>query len=753
MHTMSTQPKQQLHFQRSDVLHVLLLLLLTAVLLRDYFLSWPTPLIYSNSTLGTDLVRELLPLANYIKQTVQQSGVLPLWRPYLLSGAPLVGHPVAPINYPTYWLVLLLPIPLALNIHVLLHLAWGTLGMYAFLRRASRLSPSAAFAGALIFGQAPRLFAHLGGGHVPMITALSWLPWAWLGFHEFWRQRRLRWAFLLGVSLAAMAINDGKYLFICAYSLGFCTLWFLKQPRRASLIAAAKLWLIAILITTGLAAASIFPTLSLIPTSERSIITWTDDPAEGIPPAMLFGVLLPTTLKLPEWTFFLGSVAVACLGVGLLSGWQRRQLYWVLGGLLAMIFTAGPTTPIAGWTFRFLPGGSFFRGTERWWLITLFALAVLAADGFQRWLDRTAPIDNKLRLGLLILAAFYGVSIVLNFAFPALLPFNAFPTAIFALAALIVLLFPRWFKRKYAIPLLLALLWVDLSVANAQFIRPEPISTTYTTDSLMENAQLHLAQAPTTERVYAPYGYTDDAAMQNAGLYTADGYDSFGLRDYFAYLRIADQCDNHDFVAGAPPTRASAQAVLDCPSFVPRFDLLATLNIRFVFLRGEIVMPDHAPIASEGDKRLYELDAPLGRAFGIAHVKRVAADQCLDQLPTIDARTTALVESPLPAESFTAPRILKVQPDVNRETFEVQADTAGLLIRSEAWEPHWQVWIDDQPASLERVNCALQGVWLPAGEHRVKFEYVPTPFWIGVWVSLVTVVVLLGLLASRLRHR
>ena len=752
---MSSFPDPQAYERRSDILHGLLLVLLTVVLLRDYFFTWPTPFIYANSTLGTDLIREIVPLAGYIKQMVAQTGVVPLWRPYVLSGAPLVGHPVAPITYPTYWLVLVLPIPLALNIHVLLHLVLGALGMYAFLRRSSRLSPTAAFAGALIFGHAPRLFAHLGGGHLPMLTALAWMPWAWLAFHQFWWERRMRWAVLLGIALAAMAFNDGRYLFICVYSLGFCTLWFLKRPVRDTLVVAVKLWLVAGVIAIGLAAMSILPTLSLIPYSERNTFVWTDNPAEGIPPAMLLGVLLPTTLKLPEWTFFLGSVAVTLVVMSALAGWQRRHVYWALGAVLALIFTAGPTTPIYGFVFRYLPGGSLFRGSERWWLISLFALAVLAADGLQRWLERPNRVDSRLRFGLLVLGAFYGISLGLGVAFPSLLPFVPLPTALFALAAVIILLMWRRVGMRLGVPILMALLWLDLGAADAQLIRPEASSAVYASDAIMNTLSQHLAADFADERVFAPYGYgyTTDAVMQQAGFKMADGYDSFGLRDYFAYLRVADQCDFREFVVGAPATRISLQAVAQCPTFVPRFDLLAALNIRYVLLQGKVKMPEHTPLSTDGDKRLYMLDAPLGRGFGVAQVTRVMADQCFAQLASIDARQMALVESALPTATLQALRVVSSQRQVNGETFELHADADGLLIRSEVWDPHWQVMVDGQPAQVERVDCALQGVWVTAGEHHVVFAYMPMQFWIGGWISLGTLVVLLIIGLMQLRQR
>jgi uncharacterized membrane protein YfhO len=94
--------------------------------------------------------------------------------------------------------------------------------------------------------------------------------------------------------------------------------------------------------------------------------------------------------------------------------------------------------------------------------------------------------------------------------------------------------------------------------------------------------------------------------------------------------------------------------------------------------------------------------------------------------------------------------VLSERPGINTESFTVAADTPGLLVRSETWAPGWQVRVDGQPAALLRVDCALQGVALPAGQHQVDFEYAPAGWVIGRWLSLGTALVVLGVVAVML---
>jgi hypothetical protein len=68
------------------------------------------------STLGTDLVREIWPLAQAFWKLVFKKRA-----PFLLAvipsnGTSIIGHPVAPIVYPAFWLTQIISIPRAIRI-------------------------------------------------------------------------------------------------------------------------------------------------------------------------------------------------------------------------------------------------------------------------------------------------------------------------------------------------------------------------------------------------------------------------------------------------------------------------------------------------------------------------------------------------------------------------------------------------------------------------------------------------------------
>jgi len=114
-------------------------------------------------------------------------GRLPLWEPRILAGFPLYAEGQIGALYPLHPILYgLLPIDVATNYDILLHLAWVAVGMYLFTR-ALKLRPASAFlaAAAFAFGGffVPRL------QHMSVLATASWLPWLmWRGSDTNWRR-------------------------------------------------------------------------------------------------------------------------------------------------------------------------------------------------------------------------------------------------------------------------------------------------------------------------------------------------------------------------------------------------------------------------------------------------------------------------------------------------------------------------------------------------------------------------------------
>jgi uncharacterized membrane protein YfhO len=64
------------------------------------------------------------------------------------------------------------------------------------------------------------------------------------------------------------------------------------------------------------------------------------------------------------------------------------------------------------------------------------------------------------------------------------------------------------------------------------------------------------------------------------------------------------------------------------------------------------------------------------------------------------------------------------------------SDQPGVLVLTDSYDPNWTVTVDGVAADMLRVDTALRGVCVDAGEHTVRLEYQPRAFYIGVLISV-----------------
>jgi hypothetical protein len=185
-------------------------------------LPQPDAFLYPTFSPYSDLTVIHWPKAFLMAQTWQAAGTLPLWTPANLSGMPLAANQLAMRFYPPAWLLVLLPLGLGFNLLFVFHLFWGGLGTYRLLRAGFDLDAGPALAGALTFALGGKLLAHTAGGHVSLVGAMAWMPWAVWGGHMLIRQRRLHWAVL---AAAALAMQIATHSLITLYTGYFLAAW------------------------------------------------------------------------------------------------------------------------------------------------------------------------------------------------------------------------------------------------------------------------------------------------------------------------------------------------------------------------------------------------------------------------------------------------------------------------------------------------------------------------------------------------
>lgn len=84
---------------------------------------------------------------------------------------------------------------------------------------------------------------------------------------------------------------------------------------------------------------------------------------------------------------------------------------------------------------------------------------------------------------------------------------------------------------------------------------------------------------------------------------------------------------------------------------------------------------------------------------------------------------------------------------------QVQSARRQLLVVSEHWDPGWRARVDGLDAPVVRVDAAVLGVPVAAGNHAVELHFWPTGLTAGLAVCLLAVLALLGAIFWSRRHR
>ena len=73
-----------------------------------------------------------------------------------------------------------------------------------------------------------------------------------------------------------------------------------------------------------------------------------------------------------------------------------------------------------------------------------------------------------------------------------------------------------------------------------------------------------------------------------------------------------------------------------------------------------------------------------------------------------------------------------------------------MLVLSEIYYPAgWKLFLDDLPVEFKRANNILRAVEIPAGEHRVRMKAQPPNFTLGLVLTSMGYLILVGIVSRK----
>lgn len=704
------------------------------------------------------------------------SGQSPFWSPFTFAGSPQIADPQSLIFSPAALLALLDAHP---SFWVMDTYAFGLLALAGvavigyFRDRGWHPAGALVAAVALAFGAS----ASWRVQHIGQIKSFALVWVALFVLSRALHRRSIGYGLASGFVTGVMLAEPDQVALLGAYILaGYIVSFWLGQPDRWRAVRET----LPCLAGAGAVGAAIVVvplalTMLFVAESNRPEIAFSEAVRGSLHPVSLLTMLVGDLFgafdpKVDYWGPFSESwdpneltlaqnMSQLYFGVlpfllillyGLKRGYAfaREARMFALASAAMLVYAVGRHTPLYHVLYDYLPGVKLFRRPADATFLVGGLLAILGG-----YLVHRVVTDAPRRSGLRELAS--------DLAWPLLGLGGSLAIAV-------------WMHHvaDAARPILLAACWIGLSLATITLLprlaRVAPRLALVVPAALLA-ADLAANNGPNESTALPPSGYAmleqdgsnetvralKSLTRQRDGSPRRDRVELAGLG--FEWPNAA-MVHGIDHVLGYNPLRLDlvTQAVgagdtiagPDQRNFTPLFPsyrsrLADLLGLRFIATPIPVEEVDHA--IRPGDLRLltrtpdayiYENPRALPRVLFVPRAESAdfAAIIRTGRWPAFDPAETVLLEgaavpagqSVLRTVGLGDRRVVRLTSYENtRVEIDVESTAGGYVVLNDVWHPWWEAEVSGKPAEILKANVLFRAVAVPAGQHKVVFEFHP----------------------------
>lgn len=714
------------------------------------------------SAIATDVFRQQLPWVSLVVDEIR-AGRWPLWNPYNFSGMPLLANLQSHVFHPTTLLFLLLPLIPAWVIFVVSVPMVAGISMYLFLREHNR-SISASLLGTVGWMGASFIILWLPWGFIPygivILPLLLWCIEKLLKDNRWW----VLFVLLLFTEIVSGYVQLVLYtlMVVGAYS-GF--VFFRVGMHRGKLI---LLVVLAFVVSFGLSAIQLLPSWEAYKLSPRegqasseiffSYLLQPEYFATLLAPSFFGNPLNHNLFKVQyhETMLFVGIVVLFFALVSLFGKKKTKpEWFFLLLGLASILFAL--PTPFAS-LLVFLKIPILSSGIpSRIIILTQFSLIILASFGFDRWRkgEMRSVFFSLFVLGAGLFSLWF---IAMTHAWQLSLRALFIPSLVIGTIAILVV-GHRWLGSLGRV---VATIFIFIAIIEAVHFFHRNVA--FSSWDLIFPTHPVLSWLQDHQNIDRHYGEGRAGFDFNFSTYyrffATEGFDSLYPRQYGELLASA----HNDQL---PKKILRSDAILPASHSAQKERLMNLLGIRYIFHQeGYLDQPfsqrlreKNTPLFREGETLVVENTDALPRAFLVSNYE-VFSDRTslIERLydPMVDQRRTILLEE----DPEISPNLGSAEGSVQVESYLpssvrmlVQTNQPQLLFLSDQWYPGWTATVDGQAAKVYRANDSFRAVVVPAGNHRVQFNYKPELFEIGMKITIGSLFSFLGLSMLLWRQR
>ncbi|MDR4508615.1 MAG: YfhO family protein [Candidatus Brocadiaceae bacterium] len=416
-------PHQTSVWSKHDWFALLTLFLMTTAYFHNVLIPLDASILSSQNT---DTHHQLFYWRYFGFKTLSQ-GIIPLWNPYIYSGAPFVAGVQSAVFYPLNLIFLVLPVHVAINYSIMLHIFLSGVFTYLYLRhlglsKAEQKSgpshigglsrPSCIIASIIFMFCAPQIF-HVYPGHLPNLCTMIWLPLILLFLELFLRTRDIFYVLSGGIAVACNILaGHPQYFFYTAIAVVvYCIIRIIQEfyGHKSWKYVAHHMTGLFVLYLAGvlLATIQLLPAFEMVKHSTRQALSYEWVGQFSFAPENFLTFFIPDffgdMLKSPYWgRYYLWEMS---LYIGILpfmlcafASFYFRNTYTKTFLILAfcmMILALGKFTPVFKILYTVVPGFDLFRGNSKFIFIVAFSLSVLSGIGSEYLQDTVTAKKGK----------------------------------------------------------------------------------------------------------------------------------------------------------------------------------------------------------------------------------------------------------------------------------------------------------------------------------------------------------------------
>jgi hypothetical protein len=735
----------------------------------------------------------------FAASTLRATGQFPLWNPYLFGGMPYIAAMHGDIFYPTFLLRMVLPTDVAMTWGFIIHVFLSGLFTFGFLR-AIGYSFYGSLVGGIAYMMSGQIASYVSPGHDGKLFVSALLPLAlWMLYRGIRGGKSWSWgAFALIIGLCVLSPHPQllQYtLLACgAYALflAFATLDGVSLPRTVA-IRRLAVALGAVVVGLAIGAVQYLPVREYVAWSPRAggLADYRVATSYAWNPEELLNVYLPQFSGMLDnyWgrngihlhSDYVGVVVLILAGaafIGLRGDPRKKHIvFWSTALLVSLLWSLGSSTPFYQIPYAIIPGTKYFRAPATIFFVGTLAIALLAATGAERFLQRR--VSSKYLIGWLIFAVAIALlasvgaltSVAESFVDERLfdrvlanrtdLIMGAWRSFLFV--AVTVGLGVTFLRGKVsgrgAAWGLAAVMAIDLwTIERLYWMFMPRASVIYASDPIIEA----LKSEPQPARVIA---FPVQPTPERDVFLTGDALMTHRVRQVLGYH--GNQIGRYNDIIGtnSDDNRLFSPNALQLTN--TRFILTNIPELPFI---GNTTLVKGPVLNASGDTvYLYRLSAENPYSWVTPVAVKAPDDQVLATLlnPRFELKRAALFDSSanvavspgvqaLPPALAITTTVRHYEPGKVSIDLSAPAPSGSSLVVSENYYPGWTATVDGKPARLGRADYTLIGVELPSGARSVELNFTSPSYQRGkviTWIAIAIGLLMLGAGIWRDRRR